>query len=262
MKTSSDEPYVNLWKARGLQEWKANETGRQKLREFKRRWKGHMKNYQDHRKYNDRLTLEDAAQIEQMADAMWPFEDEQPHVRPLCERGNLQEMVPQPIFILHLNTFLNTFRNDSSIVLVRQLLSRFPTIAHNPASMSAAGRWRLRAPWLQKLDLTIRNRDGSQNQNLSAVKAKLRRAWEFSCERLRMSHFAVPTPSRSGGIPEAARWFDSCVAARELQGTQRGSDPVCGSEAKRELKPWRSWCIRGSARKHPMLVTMAEKCTM
>ena len=157
--------------------------------------------------------------------------------------------------------------------------------------MSAAGRWRLRARWLQKPDLTIRNRDGSQNQNLSAVKAKLRRACEFSCERPRMSHFAVPTPSRSGGIPEAARWSDSCVAARELQGAQRGSDPVagnmssvrvwhyamsksfcglflekvvsvCGSEAKRKLKPWRSWCIRGSARKHPMLATMAEKCTM
>lgn len=127
MKKSSDEPYVNLWKARGLQEWKANETGRQKLREFKRRWKGHMKVYQDHRKYNDRLTLEDVAQIEQMADAMWPFENEQPHVRPLGERGNLQEMVPQQIFILHLNTFLNTFRNDSSII--RQFLSRFPTIA-------------------------------------------------------------------------------------------------------------------------------------
>lgn len=143
--------------------------------------------------------------------------------------------------------------------------------------MSAAGRWRLRAPWLQKPDLTIQNRDGSQNQNLSAVKAKLRRACKFSCERPRMSHFAVPTPSRSGGIPEAARWSDSCVAARELQGAQRGSDPVagnmsglflekvvsvCGSEAKRKLKPWRSWCIRGSARKHPMLATMAEKCTM
>ena len=67
----------------------------------------HMKVYQDHRKYNDRLTLEDVAQIEQMADAMWPFEDEQPHVRPLSERGNLQEMVPQQTGSLRGNWFLD-----------------------------------------------------------------------------------------------------------------------------------------------------------
>lgn len=66
-----------------------------------------MKVYQDHRKYNDRLTLEDVAQIEQMADAMWLFEDEQPHVRPLSERGNLQEMVPQQTGSVRGNWFLD-----------------------------------------------------------------------------------------------------------------------------------------------------------